>query len=228
MDEQLPPAGATRGLAAFQKSLDDYRSGKGIESLQLIRLAQDGLAELAAHAAALAGRQGASAGDIGKALDISRQAARARLISAPSLPDLQTPTPPAEEVAVTVLSVPVRAGSSRAHDYPIQVFDLADGERIVIVQDVWENTSLMNASERIMAAVRHDWGQKARVLEKWLTQSGVGTPGRDGKYAWSSGTGGNLPADLDDLAARGLDLRSPAGVGGPAYAGGVDGRGSHG
>jgi hypothetical protein len=209
-NEQRPPVGALTGLAAFSKSLADYQAGKGLEALQLIRLAQDGLAELASHAAALAGRQGASAGDIGKALDITRQAARARLMLAPELRDNVMPAPPAEKIADSVLSVPIRAGHSRAHDYPIEVFELADGELIVIVQDVWENTSLMNASERIMAAVRKDWGAKARVLEKWLPQSGVGTPGRDGKYAWSSGTGGNLPADLDDLAARGLDLRGEA------------------
>lgn len=142
-----------------------------------------------------------------RALDITRQAARARLMAAPPLPDVPAPTRPAEEIATSVVSVPIRPGHSRAHDYPIQVFRLADGELIVIVQEVWENTLLTNASERIMAAVHADWGSHSRILEKWLPQSGVGTTGRDGKYAWSSGTGGHIPADLDDLAARGLDLR---------------------
>ncbi|MGY4102050.1 hypothetical protein ACW2Q0_21240 [Nocardia sp. R16R-3T] len=115
-------------------------------------------------------------------------------------------TEPGQELAVANFS------GRRTHSYPIEVWQLSDGRRVAIVSETFSAASLMNAAERIMAAVHRQW-PNALILEHWLSDSTHGTAGRHGGYCWSSGIGGYRPADLADLFNHGLDLRDD--VGGP-------------
>lgn len=93
------------------------------------------------------------------------------------------------------------------HTYPVRTVRLDDDTVVAVVYDVWPNPSPMNASQDIMEAVQSRW-PGAKVLEAWRCGTpALGPQGLDGCYAWSSGNGGSLDADLDELAEQGLDLR---------------------
>ncbi|WP_280404428.1 hypothetical protein [Nocardia brasiliensis] len=109
-------------------------------------------------------------------------------------------TEPGQELVVVDFS------GRQTRSYPVEVWRLSDGRRIAVVSETFSAASLMNAAERIMAAVHRQW-PNALILEHWLPSSTHGTVGKHGGYCWSSGTGGYRPADLADLFVHGLDLR---------------------
>lgn len=207
-DVDPTPLEAIKGLQAYEHAVTRYRSGAALEALTGIKTVTEGIDTLAHAAVALARRQGASWGVIGDALGVSRQNAQSRFgQSAANADPPAGSVPPAELVDDELLLVPDYPGATKGQKYPVKVWDLADGDRVAIVSDVWGNTSLMNASERIWRTIHERW-PNSHVLERWPADDTItGTPGAGGRYAWSTGNGGNIAADLDDLARRGLDLR---------------------
>lgn len=202
------PLAAVKGRAAYDHALAEFRNGTALATLSNVRTVQVGLAALVGDAVALARRQGSSWADIGAALDITRQSAQARFGATDAgltRPPAGT-VPPAELVEDVHLDVPDYPEAPKSQRYPVQVWRLADGDLVAVVSDVWGNTSLMNASERIMRTVQGRW-PGSHLLERWTADSAHGAPDDGENYAWSTGNGGNVPADLDDLGRRGLDLR---------------------
>ena len=204
-----------KGLSAYEHAARLLlEPGSAKESLAVVATARAGLDSLTEAAVLLARSRGISWGEIAAALGVTRQTVHARYrdheLDPGSIPD-PMPAPPAILETTTALEVPFGCPVDSPHGssyqrYPLEIYRLANGTRIAIVGDVYANTSLMNASERIMAAVQR-LVPGAEVLELWRNGSISGTPGKRGRYAWSTGTGGNLPADLDQLARLGLDLR---------------------
>ncbi|OBC08726.1 MULTISPECIES: hypothetical protein [Gordonia] len=91
--------------------------------------------------------------------------------------------------------------------YPIEVWETANGSVFAIVSDVRGNTSLMNASERIAAAVRGEWKHVTAIIEHW--PGGIGPEGNQ-RFVWGSETGGYTALDAEVLAADyGLVLPPP-------------------
>jgi hypothetical protein len=164
------------------------------------RMATDVLDTIENEAARRLRVEGMTVRRLAAEIGISERAAIARYRS-----DGHEP-PPAQLVTRSVLTVPNSSGSPGNQRYPVEAWSLAAGELVVIVTDVYGNTSLMNASERIGVAVENRW-PGARIVECWPGDASFGAPGRGGRYVWSSRDGGNWPVDLDELAALGLDLR---------------------
>jgi len=204
-----------KGLSAFEEaSRRLLEPGDATGALTLIATARAGLDSLTEAAVLTARRKNVSWGEIATALGLSRQSVHARYRDHERDPhQIEDPmgATPAQLEVTTVLEVPFGCPADSPEGtsyqrYPVEVYRLAGGERIAIVGDVYANTSLMNASERIMATVQR-LAPGAHVLELWRHGSPSGTQGKKGRYAWSSGTGGNLPVDLNQLARFGLDLR---------------------
>lgn len=135
-------------------------------------------------------------------MNITCQSAQGRFSGAGGAATFPAPAgaaPPAQKIAEQTIEV-------RSFTYPVVVFRLAEASTIAVVSEVWGNPSPVNLSEAIAAAVQQSW-PGAHVLERWADDAAGTTPGADGHYAWSGGNGFHIPADLDDLANRGLDLR---------------------
>ncbi|MBN9619464.1 MAG: hypothetical protein J0H43_06990 [Actinobacteria bacterium] len=180
-----------------------YRAGDALGALAAAHTAQRGADALVTAAADLARLQGHSWTELGNALNITRQSAQGRFGVAAGTPAFAAPAgaaPPAQQIADETLHV-------RSFAYPVTVYRLADSTTIAVVSEVWGNPSPMNLSESIAAAVQQQW-PGAHVLERWADAAAGTTPGADGHFAWSGGNGGHVPADLDDLYRRGLDLRA--------------------
>lgn len=176
-------------------------------ALAAAHTAQRGADALVSSAARLARQQGRSWAEIGYALNITRQSAQGRFGEA------------ADELAVSrtnggneveiVAEVVIELGggtSNHSYRYPVQVFRLADNTLIAVVVAAWGSPSLLEVSQLVMAEVGRRW-PGTHVLEQWSSDTLGTTSGSAGHYAWSGGNGGHVPADLDDLARRGLDLR---------------------
>ncbi len=205
----------SKGRGAYEEAARLLlQPGDATAALTLIATARAGLDSLTEAAVLTARQKNVSWGEIAPALGLSRQSVHARYRAHEGDPrQVADPmaAPPAQLEVSTLLEVPFGGPADSCEGtsyqrYPVEVYRLAGGERIAIVGDVYANTSLMNASERIMATVQR-LAPGAHVLELWRHGSLSGTPGKKGRYAWSSGTGGNLPADLDQLARLGLELR---------------------
>jgi len=205
----------SKGRGAYEQAARLLlQPGDATAALTLIATARAGLDSLTEAAVLTARQKNVSWGEIATALGLSRQSVHARYRAHEGDPrQVADPmaAPPAQLEVSTLLEVPFGGPADSCEGtsyqrYPVEVYRLAGGERIAIVGDVYANTSLMNASERIMATVQR-LAPGAHVLELWRHGSLSGTPGKKGRYAWSSGTGGNLPADLDQLARLGLELR---------------------
>ena len=209
------PISIAKGRDAFTEAAERLHQGRASECLTLVATARAGLDILTEQAVTLARHQQASWGDIASALGVSRQAVHNRYGPAEGHPgEVEDPMPAPEAVLEFSTALDVLFGGpvdnpdlcKQIQRYPLEVYRLTNGDQVAIVGDVYTNTSLMNASERVMAAVQRV-APGAHVLELWRHGSISGTPGKRGRYAWSSGTGGNIPAKLDHLARLGLELR---------------------
>ena len=195
------PLDALKGQPAYELAMRRYRAGDALGALAAAHTAQQGAEALVTAAAELARQQGHTWTELGNALNITRQSAQGRFgdstgaaVAAPA-----GAAPQAQQIADETLDV-------RSFTYPVTVYCLADGTTIAVVSEVWNNPSPMNLSESITAAVHQRW-PRAHVLERWVAAAAGTTPGAEGHFAWSGGNGGHVPADLNDLANRGLDLR---------------------
>ena len=84
--------------------------------------------------------------------------------------------------------------------YPLRAYVIPDGRTVCIVEDVPGGTSLMNASERIMRAVRARYPD-AIVVEHWPKDPDFAP------YRLSDGEGGSSPIDIGDY---GISDTAPA------------------
>lgn len=204
------PLDALKGQPAYQLAVRRYREGDALGALAAAHTAQRGADALMNASAELARQQGRSWAEIGHALNITRQSAQGRFGGAAAAGLLDAPAgvaPQAQVIADEPLEVVSASRPNRTFTFPVKVFRLADGTTIAVVSEAWGNPSLMNLSESIMAAVQQRW-PSAHVIERWADGAPGTTPGADGHFAWSGGNGGHVPPDLDDLAARGLELRA--------------------
>ncbi|NKR23407.1 hypothetical protein GS896_25515 [Rhodococcus hoagii] len=88
---------------------------------------------------------------------------------------------------------------SDSMSYPLEVWTTRRGF-VAIVTDVPDNTSLMNANEKIAAAVWDRW-PGARIIENWPGKTADGL-----QFFDTSGTGGHARVDTDSLSEAGLKL----------------------
>lgn len=87
--------------------------------------------------------------------------------------------------------------------YRTEAWELANGDRVVIVSDNG-GTSLMNNSENIARAVDTRWANPGRspiIVEEWDPPTIVGH-----RFVVSDRAGGHRPVDFDELDASGLVL----------------------
>lgn len=99
------------------------------------------------------------------------------------------------------LRVPHGAQSSVPARYPVEVWEVANGDVYAVVTDVYGNTSLANASERIAAAIRAQWTDVRAIYEYWP----------DGffgdAYRLSAEDGGSYEVNLTSLSRQGFVLK---------------------
>lgn len=99
------------------------------------------------------------------------------------------------------LRVPRGDLSSVSARYPVEVWEVANGDVYAVVTGVYANTSLANASERIADAIRAQWTDVRAIYEYWP----------DGffgdAYRLSAEDGGSYEVDLTSLARQGFVLR---------------------
>lgn len=89
--------------------------------------------------------------------------------------------------------------------YRTEAWRLTNGELVVIVTDNG-GTSLMNASEKIAAAIKKHWaerGEPVTIVEDWTAER----PFLDeDRFRISAENGGNWPLDRAEWKAKGLPL----------------------
>ena len=199
------PLDALKGQPAYELAIRLFRNGDPLGALAVAHTAQRGAEALVQRSASLARQQGRSWAEIGHALNITRQSAQSRFGGAGdgSIAPFGVPEP-AQLVADGTIDVGV--GAAGPYRYPVKVFQLADGTRVAVLATAWGNPSMLDRAQPLMAEVQRQW-PGAHVLECWPSDTLGTTVGAAGHYAWSGGNGGHIPADLADLAARGLELR---------------------
>lgn len=97
------------------------------------------------------------------------------------------------------LTVPDYPGAARSQRYPVEVWEISNGFRFVILTAVYGNASPMNASTRIARTVRAQWDRVESIIEFWPDGLGDGH-----RFVVSSEDGGNYPTNFDELARLGL------------------------
>lgn len=93
----------------------------------------------------------------------------------------------------------------RAQRYPLEVWRVSNGETYAIVTNVKTNVSLTIAQQRIISAIKEDWGQSVRVIEFWPDE----IPDMHYRLVREQSGGGGLAVNFLELDACGLHLRPP-------------------
>ena len=94
----------------------------------------------------------------------------------------------------------------REQRYPLEVWRVSGGYSYAIVTQVDTNTSLVNAQEKVIAAIKEAWGESTVVIEFW-PKSLLGMRYYRIVHELSGG-GGTDPA-FNDLDTCGLYLKPP-------------------
>jgi hypothetical protein len=85
--------------------------------------------------------------------------------------------------------------------YRVEVWELVDGGRVIVVRGLVDAPSVGNKSAAIAAVVYSAWGEQTVIIEDW------GQSGQAGeRFTISSGDGGSGEVDYDALRARGVIL----------------------
>lgn len=103
----------------------------------------------------------------------------------------------------TYLSVNVYGKNQR---FPLEVWRACNGNTYAVVTDVAANVSLANGQEKIVAAIKADWGESTSVIEYWPSCF-MGM--RYYRSVTESSGGGGLPVDFEELDKCGLYLKPP-------------------